>query len=111
MAGEKLRQTIASAKFVIERLAPTDILSVVQFDDRVKLVIPPGPVADKGHLCRRLDGIHDGGQTNLSGGWLRGAACVREKKAPDYINRVLLLTDGQANHGITNPEALVCRPS
>jgi Ca-activated chloride channel family protein len=107
MAGEKLRQTIASAKFVVERLAPTDILSVVQFDDRVKVVIPPGPVTDRAHLCRRLDGIHAGGQTNLSGGWLRGAACVREKKLPEYINRVLLLTDGQANHGIVDPAILI----
>jgi len=107
MAGEKLRQTIASAKFVVERLAPTDLLSVVQFDERVKVVIPPGPVNDRTHLCRRLDGIHPGGQTNLSGGWLRGAACVREKTSPEYINRVLLLTDGQANHGIVDPAILV----
>ena len=107
MAGEKLRHTIASAKFVVERLAATDILSVVQFDERVKVVIPPGPVTDKAHLCRRLDGIHDGGQTNLSGGWLRGAACVRERAALDNINRVILLTDGQANHGITDPAVLV----
>jgi Ca-activated chloride channel family protein len=107
MSGPKLRQTIASAKFVVERLAPTDILSVVQFDERVKVVLPPGPVTDKRHLCRRLEGIRDGGQTNLSGGWLRGAACVREKKAPEYINRVILLTDGQANHGIVDPAILV----
>ena len=107
MANEKLRHTIASAKFVVERLAATDLLSVVQFDERVKVVIPPGPVTDRAHLCRRLDGIHAGGQTNLSGGWLRGAACVRERQAPDYINRVILLTDGQANHGITDPAVLV----
>lgn len=107
MAGEKLRQTIASVKFVVERLAPTDILSVVQFDDRIRVVIPPGPVTDRAHLGRRLNGIHAGGQTNLSGGWLRGAACVREKKAPDHINRVILLTDGQANHGIVDPAVLV----
>jgi Ca-activated chloride channel family protein len=108
MAGAKLHQTIASAKFVVERLAPTDILSVVQFDERVKVVIPPGPVTDRAHLCRRLDGIHDGGQTNLSGGWLRGPACVREKQAPEYVNRVLLLlTDGQANDGIVDPAILI----
>ncbi len=107
MAGAKLQQTMASAKFVVERLAPTDILSVVQFDERVKVVIPPGPVTDRVHLCRRLDGIHDGGQTNLSGGWLRGAACVREKKSPEYVSRVLLLTDGQANHGIVDSAILI----
>jgi Ca-activated chloride channel homolog len=107
MAGEKLRHTIASAKFVVERLAATDILSVVQFDERVKVVIPPRPVSDKAHLCRRLDAIDGGGLTNLSGGWLRGAACVRKRQASEFINRVILLTDGQANHGITDPAVLV----
>lgn len=107
MAGEKLRQTIASAKFVVERLAPTDWLSVVQFDERVNVVIPPQPVRHRAHLCRRLEAIRDGGSTNLSGGWLRGAACVREHAGPDRINRVLLLTDGQANHGITDPAILI----
>jgi Ca-activated chloride channel family protein len=43
----------------------------------------------------------------MSGGWLRGAACVREKTSPEYVNRVLLLTDGQANHGIVDPAILV----
>lgn len=107
MAGAKLQQTIASAKCVVERLAPTDLLSVVQFDERVKVLIPPGPVTGKAYLCRRLDGIHAGGQTNLSGGWLRGVACVREKKTPEYVNRVILLTDGQANHGIIDPALFV----
>ena len=107
MAGEKLRQTIASAKFVVERLAPTDTLSVVQFDDKVKVVIPAGPVQNRPHLCRLLEGIRDGGSTNLSGGWLQGASCVRQQKTPETVNRVLLLTDGMANHGITDPEVLV----
>ena len=107
MAGEKLRQTIASARFVIQRLAPTDLLSVVQFDERVKVVISPRHVKNREHLCALLDSIRDGGSTNLSGGWFRGSDCVREAASPDSINRVIPLTDGQANHGITDPAILV----
>jgi Ca-activated chloride channel homolog len=107
MAGEKLRQTIASARFVIQRLAPPDLLSVVQFDERVKVVILPRHVKHREHLCALLDSIRDGGSTNLSGGWFRGSDCVREAASPDYVNRVILLTDGQANHGVTDPAILV----
>lgn len=106
MAGRKLRQTIASAKYVVERLAPTDLFSVVQFDERVKVVIPPRPVADRAQLCRLLDTVREGGATNLSGGWLQGAACVRKSKTPETVNRVILLTDGIANHGIVDPAVL-----
>jgi Ca-activated chloride channel homolog len=107
MAGEKLRQTIASARFLIQRVAPTDLLSVVQFDERVKVVISPRRMKNREHLSALLDSIRDGGSTNLSGGWFRGSDCVRESASPDYVNRVILLTDGQANHGITAPAMLV----
>ncbi len=107
MAGEKLRQTVASAQYVVRRLAPRDVLSVVQFDERVKVVIAPRPVQDAAHLCARLARLRPGGATNLSGGWLRGAACLREHASPDSVNRVLLLTDGQANHGVTDPRVLI----
>jgi Ca-activated chloride channel family protein len=107
MAGPKLQQTITAAQFVVQRLAPTDLLSVVQFDERVKVVISPRHPTNKEFLCRVLGGITDGGSTNLSGGWLRGADCLREQASPEYVNRLLLLTDGQANHGIADPAVLV----
>ncbi|MFI5340709.1 MAG: VWA domain-containing protein [Candidatus Methylomirabilales bacterium] len=107
MAGEKLRQTVAAAQYVIRRLAPRDVLSVVQFDERVQVVIAPRPVQDAAHLCALLARLRPGGATNLSGGWLRGAACLRAYASPEYVNRVLLLTDGRANHGVTDPPVLI----
>jgi Protein of unknown function (DUF433) len=98
---------LAAGASEIEALAGSDLLSVVQFDERDKVVILPGPVTGKSDLCRRLARIHDGGQTNLSGGWLRGTACVREQAGSATISRVLLLTDGQANYGILDPAVLV----
>jgi Ca-activated chloride channel homolog len=49
--------------------------------------------------------------TNLSGGWLRGRELVAGESSDRTANRVLLLTDGLANVGITDPELLVglCR--
>ena len=53
-----------------------------------------------------IAGITTGGMTNLSGGWLK----AREElaRADDgRVRRVLLLTDGQANRGITDAGQLV----
>lgn len=50
--------------------------------------------------------IQSGGMTNLSGGWLRGRELVAEALAEGGVNRVLLLTDGRANVGITEPGQL-----
>jgi Ca-activated chloride channel family protein len=90
MAGDKLAYTLASAEYVVRRLDPADLLSVVAFDDEVTVVAEPTPVADKPKLLRAIGRIRDGGSTNLSGGWLRGADCVRRHASPDRVNRVLL---------------------
>jgi Ca-activated chloride channel homolog len=81
----------------------------VQLDERVKVVISPRHVKNREHVCVLLDSIREGDSTNLSGGWFRGSDCVRESASPDYVNRVILLTDGQANHGIVDPTILVKR--
>jgi Ca-activated chloride channel family protein len=70
-------------------------------------VISPRHVKNREHLSALLYSIRDGGSTNLSGGWFRGSDCVREAASPEYVNRLILLTDGQANHGIIDPAILV----
>jgi len=114
MTGEKLAYCQRAAMFAVEQLAPSDRLAVVAYDDEVTVVQPSGPVKEKDHLKRRIAGIDTGGMTNLSGGYLAGCAEVRRllREAsgavdPRTVNRVLLLTDGLANVGLTDRESLV----
>ena len=51
--------------------------------------------------------IRAGGMTNLSGGWLRGRDLVADNLRDGGVNRILLLSDGLANVGITDPDHLV----
>lgn len=88
----------------IERLAATDRFSVVVYDNQID-VVAPGQIASaeaKADALRRLESIEPRGNTNLSGGWLRGAEQVASALDPEAVNRVLLLTDGLANAGITD---------
>jgi hypothetical protein len=50
--------------------------------------------------------IRSGGQTNLSGGWLKGVEELG-RSAGEGPRKVLLLTDGVANVGVTDPGSLV----
>jgi Ca-activated chloride channel family protein len=102
MAGEKLDVTKACAAFLAQRLAADDRLAVVTFDDAVDLVAAMGPVSAS--VLEAIGRIGPGGMTNLSGGWLEGVAQLR---AAGGNGRVLLLTDGQANQGITDTERLL----
>ena len=88
----------------MRRLEPTDQLSLVTFDDEVDLVAPLVSARDPG-LPRDMAGITDGGSTNLSGGWLKGLE-VLEGARVGGPRRIVLLTDGQANVGITGRDSL-----
>src|SRR5262249_14626593 len=51
--------------------------------------------------------IRTGGSTNLHGGWIQGCQHVLRRPGERLVRRVLLLTDGQANVGITAPRKLI----
>ena len=95
MAGEKIRNLRAAVKLVIERLAPTDLLSVVLFDDNVDTLLPCQPVSNPAQIVAQVERIADRGGTAISKGMRRGLDEVRRGLAPDRVSRVLLLTDGE----------------
>jgi Ca-activated chloride channel family protein len=107
MAGAPLKHALQASRKLVERMGPEDWLSIVTYDDSVSTVLAPVRVTDKAAIGAVLSKVHAGGCTNLSGGWLKGVEHVNAHKASERINRVLLLTDGQANEGITQPETLI----
>ena len=104
MAGEPLKRAKEAAGLLVRRLADDDVVSVVAYDEEVRTVAGRTPGARRQDLLDRIEAIHSGGTTNLSGGWLRGRELVAEALEEGGVNRVLLLTDGLANVGITDPE-------
>jgi Ca-activated chloride channel homolog len=104
MEGEKLETTKRCARFLVDRLLPTDRLALITYDDEVELVAPLAPV-DAAALGHAIAGIWSGGSTNLSGGWLKGAEVLLGADG-DGPRKVLLLTDGHANVGVADPVRL-----
>ncbi len=105
MAGHaKFNLAAQAVRHGIERLEPTDRFSVVVFDHDID-VVAAGRAASpeaKGDAIRALATMSPRGNTNLGEGYLRGAEQVASGLDRDGVNRVLLLTDGQANTGITD---------
>ena len=109
MDGEKLQFVKQAAAHVIDLLDKEDQASVVIYDDQVETIVTPGYLTDKFKKLAKasIQTIESGNTTFLSGGWLRGCELVAEGAGTSTINRVLLLTDGLANVGVTNPLELV----
>lgn len=100
MSGPKLAVAKRCAAWLVSRLRPVDELALVAYDDAVRLLAGLAPV-EATPLRAAIGGIHPGGSTNLSGGWLRGLDQLRGGRGT-----ILLLTDGMANVGVTDRSSL-----
>jgi Ca-activated chloride channel family protein len=105
MSGTPLEAAKEAAGRFASFLTPQDRLSVVVFDDGVDTIFGPAPGGDPS-AAEAISRVFPGGSTNLSGGWLKGRTLV-EKAKVEGTNRVVLLTDGQANVGVVEPAKLV----
>jgi Ca-activated chloride channel family protein len=94
MRGAKLRNVKEAVKMVIDRLEPTDYVSVVIFDDTSQVIIPSMPSNDKPGMKAAIDQIRDAGGTTMSLGMIQGLNELRRWNIPHAVNRMILLTDG-----------------
>ena len=106
MGGRPLFEAIRCAHAMIDRLRADDHAALVVFDNKVDTLVDCRPMTDKFRFHAALDLIDSGGSTNLHGGWLRGAELIAGQARADSVSRVLLLSDGQANQGLLEQDAI-----
>lgn len=105
--GERKKMEYAKAAvcYAIEQLLPSDRISVTIFDNQVQTLIPNTPVDNKATFTRLVQQIQPGGSTALHTGWVQGGMQVSQSLTAK-LNRVILLSDGLANAGETNPDTI-----
>ncbi|MFO0959186.1 MAG: VWA domain-containing protein [Isosphaeraceae bacterium] len=105
-AGRKLEHAKQAAIFAVEQLLPTDRVSVTAYDSDVNIIVPSTTTAEKDSILAQVRAIQPGSATALHAGWKAGATQVIEHARPGMLNRVLLLSDGLANQGLSDPTAI-----
>jgi Ca-activated chloride channel family protein len=92
-----------AAGMAVDQLSGQDVLSVVEYDDQISLLWPSGPVESAYTIKRLINNLSPRGGTNLTGGMMRGVDEVFDAMGDNEpLTRVLLLSDGLANEGITD---------
>jgi len=128
MSGEKVRLVKEAVHVALDYLSDRDRAALVVFDSQVETLYRLEAVTPetKATIRRRLERVEANSATNLSGGWLngchelatetgndasrgadRGADRSADRSAGYRPKRALLLTDGLANEGITDPHDLI----
>jgi len=91
---------------LVDLLSGSDILSIVMYDNSIDVLWNAQPVRDKREIHGLIESVYPRGSTNLGGGMIEGFRQVEKNLRKEFVNRVLLLSDGLANQGITNPTEL-----
>jgi Ca-activated chloride channel family protein len=105
MSGQPLHEALKCVEHIAGYLTSSDQMSVVVYDDTIKVLMPLSPVTSLDRVKQMLATVNSGGSTDLFGGWEEGAKQL-EKGQETSISRVILLSDGQANHGLLDQDAI-----
>lgn len=106
MQGEKIEYARQAACYAVQQLLPTDRVSVTIYDDRIETLIPSTLAIQKVNMVRQIQQIQARNMTALHEGWVQGGVQVSQYLNSQHLNRVILLSDGLANVGETNPDVI-----
>lgn len=87
----------------LHSLAPNDLITIVTYSNNAEILVGTQPVGDGRWIENAVNGIVPNGGTNLNAGLVLGLEQVSRSFDERRSNRVILLTDGIANQGITDP--------
>jgi Ca-activated chloride channel homolog len=104
MSGRRIEEARRAAQMAVDRLSPSDIVSVVSYDDRVEIEVPATKATDRAGIKERIARLTPRGSTAIWAGMQAGAAEIRKFKSSERVNRIILLSDGLANVGPASPD-------
>ncbi len=100
MKGKRLQNALAAASGMIRRLREGDRVSVVAYNTSAEVVVPTATigVGSREALVEVVEKITAGGDTCISCGITTAMNLL--SNGPDRVNRILLLSDGEATAGV-----------
>jgi Ca-activated chloride channel family protein len=88
-------------------LRESDSVSIVVFGSESHIVLEPTSAAQRETILQAIDSLGIEGATNIEGGLRIAYDLAARNFRPGAINRVILLSDGEANVGATGPDSIL----
>ncbi len=108
MDGESLARERAAVKAIASTLAAGDIVNMVTWNTSNSVLMNGHAVAgpNDAEVLARADALFADGGTDLHGGLVAGYALAQQNYGQNRLNRVVLISDGGANVGVTDEELI-----
>jgi hypothetical protein len=104
--ADKMSKVKEALLTFVSQLRETDVLSIILFDSDAEVLMSARPLGNREFVKRLIRGIEPGSSTNIHAGLMLGYQEALKNYSRDSTNRVVLLTDGIANTGVTEPEQI-----
>lgn len=103
----KMDQVKVGLREFVRNLRSDDEVALVAFEDEARVVAARRAKGDGRWLQDAVDSLQPGGSTNLHAGLMLGLRELPTDDFGDRARRVVLLTDGIANRGVTAPAEIL----
>ena len=94
MDGARLEILIAATKEIIQELNKDDLISVISFNDRAKVLISSQSQPPQKHVESSISGLFAEGGTEIFQGLEASFEEIQKNSSFDYVNHIILITDG-----------------
>jgi Ca-activated chloride channel family protein len=88
-------------------LRESDTVAIIVFGTESHIVLQPTSAAQRETILQAIDSLGIEGATNIEGGLQMAYDLAARNFKPAAINRVILLSDGEANVGATGPDSIL----
>lgn len=96
-----------SLQMLIEKLRPDDKVAIAVFGSTARVALHPTSAGEKDAILAAIYALKSEGATNTEAGLKLGYDLATQMYLPGGINRVMVLSDGEGNVGITDPVKLI----
>ena len=106
-SADKLALAQRSLRFLVEQLGPEDTVAIATYAGRTEAVLAPTPATNKSVILDAIAGLQSGGSTAMASGMDLAYGMAEQSFVPGAVNRVIVLSDGDANVGRATPEQIL----
>ena len=106
---DRLELVKQSLTLLVDRLDRADTVAIVTYGSDARVVLDATSVRDADRILSAIHSLSTDGSTNAEAGLALGFELAAHAVREEGINRVVLASDGVANTGQTDPDAILRR--
>lgn len=107
----KMEMTQVALRTLVSSLRSTDRVAMVCYSTEARVALEPTPLSERDGILQAIDELYPQESTNAAAGLSLGYDLALDMRTEGRMTRVILISDGVANVGETDPDGILARIS